>query len=126
MDELLRTSGLENESVLRSLKHWVNTLSQSEVEAIELSGERQRGVIRLEELIRGDQQIRFQEHSIRALRCGHFLSVVMGKAVSADNAMRHFPLLPYLRAIPLGKQQRIAKKLLTDGSARTNLGRYQN
>jgi hypothetical protein len=69
MDELLRTSGVENEFVMRSLKHWVKILTESEVEQIELSGEGQRGVIRLEELIRGEQQIRFQEHSIRALRC---------------------------------------------------------
>ena len=69
MDELLRTSGVENEFVMRSLKHWVKTLTESEVEQIELSGEGQRGVIRLEGLIRGEQQIRFQEHSIRALRC---------------------------------------------------------
>ena len=27
MDELLRTSGLENEFVTRSLKHWVKTLT---------------------------------------------------------------------------------------------------
>src|ERR1700726_4397786 len=69
MDELLRTSGVENEFVMRSLKHWVKTLTESEVEQIELSGEGQRGVIGLEELIGGEQQIRFQEHSIRALRC---------------------------------------------------------
>jgi len=29
MEELLRTSGVENEFVIRSLKHWVKTLSQS-------------------------------------------------------------------------------------------------
>jgi hypothetical protein len=69
MDELLRTSGVENEFVMRSLKHWVKTLTESEVEQLELSAEGQRGVIRLEGLIRGEQQIRFQEHSIRALRC---------------------------------------------------------
>lgn len=69
MDELLRTSGLENEFIVGSLQHWVKTLSQSEVEQIELSGEGQRGVIRLEDLIGGKQQVRFQEHSIRALRC---------------------------------------------------------
>jgi hypothetical protein len=69
MDELLGTSGVENEFVLRSLKHWVKMLSQSEVEQIELSGEGQGGVIRLEELIHGWQQVRFQEHSTRALRC---------------------------------------------------------
>ena len=32
MDELLRTSGVENEFVMRSLNHWIKTLSQSEVE----------------------------------------------------------------------------------------------
>jgi len=69
MDELLRRSGVENEFVTRSLKHWVKTLSQSKMEQMELSGEGQCGVIRLEELVRGRQQVRFQEHSIRALRC---------------------------------------------------------
>src|SRR5271165_4411791 len=34
MVELLRTSGVENEFVTRSLKHWVKTLSQSKVEQI--------------------------------------------------------------------------------------------
>jgi hypothetical protein len=69
MDELLRTSGVETQFVTRSLEHWVKTLSQCKVEQIELSGEGKCGVIRLEELIRGQQQARFQEHSIRALRC---------------------------------------------------------
>ena len=69
MDELLRTSGVENEFVLLSLQHWVKTLSQSKVEQIELSGEGKCGVIRLEELVSGRQQERFQEHSSRALRC---------------------------------------------------------
>ena len=69
MDELLRTSGVENEFVLLSLQHWVKTLSQSKVEQIELSGEGQSGVIRLEDLVGGKQQVRFQEHSVRALRC---------------------------------------------------------
>jgi hypothetical protein len=52
MDELLGTSGVENEFVLRSLKHWVETLSQSKVKHMELSGEGQCGVIGLEELMR--------------------------------------------------------------------------
>jgi hypothetical protein len=69
MDELLRTSGVENEFVRRSLVHWIKTLSESKVEQIELSGEGQCGVIRLEDLMRVHQQVRFQEHSIRALRC---------------------------------------------------------
>jgi hypothetical protein len=69
MDELLRTSGVQNEFVTCSLKHWVKALSQSKMEQIELSGEGKCGVIRLEELVRGQQQVRFQEHSIRALRC---------------------------------------------------------
>ena len=40
MDELLRTSGVENEFVMRSLEHWIRTLSESEVEQIELSGDK--------------------------------------------------------------------------------------
>jgi transposase-like protein DUF772 len=69
IDELLRTSGVENEFVTRSLKHWVKTLSQSKVEQMELAGAGQCSVIGLEDLVRGYQQVRFQEHSIRALRC---------------------------------------------------------
>jgi hypothetical protein len=69
MDELLRTSGVETEFVTRSLQHWVTLLSQSKVEQIALSGEGKGGVIRLEELLRGQQQARFQAHSIQALRC---------------------------------------------------------
>ena len=69
IDELLRTSGVENEFVVRSLEHWIKTLSQSKGEQIELSGEGQHGVIRLEDLMRVHQQVRFQDHSIRALRC---------------------------------------------------------
>ena len=33
------TSGVENEFVIRSLGHWIKTLSESEVEQIELSGQ---------------------------------------------------------------------------------------
>jgi hypothetical protein len=36
--ELLRSSGVENEFVARSLKHWIKTLTQSKIEQIELSG----------------------------------------------------------------------------------------
>jgi hypothetical protein len=57
MDELLRTSCVENEFVMRNLNHWIKTLSQSEVEQIELSSEGQSGVIRLEDLVSGKQQI---------------------------------------------------------------------
>jgi hypothetical protein len=69
MDELLRTSGVENEFVMRRLEQWIKTLSQSKVEQIELSGEGQSGGIRLEDLVGRKQQVRFQEHSVRALRC---------------------------------------------------------
>src|SRR6202007_2287371 len=67
--ELLRTTAVENDSTTRSLNHQVKTLTQTKVEQIELSGEGQCGVIRLEDLVGGKQQARFQEHSIRALRC---------------------------------------------------------
>ena len=43
----------------------VHQLSESEVEQIELSGEGQSGVIRLEDLVSGRQQQRFQEHSVQ-------------------------------------------------------------
>jgi hypothetical protein len=79
MNELLRTSGVENEFVVRSLDHWIKTLSESQVEQIELSGEGQRGVIRLKDLVSGKQQQRFQEHSARALRCSIAPHVVSGK-----------------------------------------------
>ena len=93
MDELLRTSGVENEFVTRSLKHWVKTLSQSKVEQIELSGEGKCGVIRLEDLIGGKQQARFQEHSIRALRCTIARTLLWGSfrdfaARMADSPLR--------------------------------------
>jgi len=93
MDELLRTSGVENEFVRRSLKHWVKTLSQSKVEQIELSGEGKCGVIRLEDLIGGKQQARFREHSIRALRCTIARTLLWGSfrdfaARMADSPLR--------------------------------------
>src|ERR1700686_1439655 len=69
MDKLLRTSGVENEFGRHSLKHSIKTLSESKVEQIELSGEGQSGVIGLEDLVSGKQQGRFQEHSVRQLRC---------------------------------------------------------
>src|SRR3981081_3149560 len=69
LDELLRTSGVETEFVGRSLQHWITLLSQSKVEQIALSGEGKGGVIRLEDLMRGQQQARFQAQSIQALRC---------------------------------------------------------
>jgi hypothetical protein len=95
MDELLRTSGVENEFVLCSLKHWVKTLTESEVQQIELSGEGQRGVIRLEELIRGEQQVRFQEHSIRALRCSIARTLLGGSFRDFTARLADSPLLQW-------------------------------
>src|SRR5208283_3408358 len=95
MDELLRTSGLENEFVTRSLKHWVKTLSQSKVEQIELSGEGKCGVIRLEDLVSGKQQARFQEHSIRALRCTIARTLLGGSFRDFAARMADSPLLQW-------------------------------
>jgi len=95
MDELLRTSGVENEFVTRSLKHWVKTLSQSKVEQIELSGEGKCGVIRLEDLIGGKQQARFQEHSIRALRCTIARTLLGGSFRDFAARMADSPLLQW-------------------------------
>ena len=95
MDELLRTSGVENEFVTRSLKHWVKTLSQSKVEQIELSGEGKCGVIGLEDLISGKQQARFQEHSIRALRCTIARTLLWGSFRDFAARMADSPLLQW-------------------------------
>src|ERR1700720_621131 len=95
MDELLRTSGVENEFVTRSLKHWVKTLSQSRVEQIELSGEGKCGVIRLEDLVGGKQQARFQEHSIRALRCTIARTLLWGSFRDFAARMADSPLLQW-------------------------------
>ena len=95
MDELLRTSGVENEFVTRSLKHWVKTLSQSKVEQIELSGEGKCGVIRLEDLVSGKQQARFQEHSIRALRCTIARTLLWGSFRDFAARMADSPLLQW-------------------------------
>jgi hypothetical protein len=95
MDELLRTSGVENEFVTRSLKHWVKTLSQSKVEQIELSSEGKGGVIRLEDLIGGKQQARFQEHSIRALRCTIARTLLWGSFRDFAARMADSPLLQW-------------------------------
>src|ERR1700740_1279574 len=95
MDELLRTSGVENDFVTRSLKHGVKTLSQSKVEQIELSGEGQCGVIRLEDLVGGKQQARFQEHSIRALRCTIARTLLWGSFRDFAARMADSPLLQW-------------------------------
>jgi hypothetical protein len=95
IDELLRTSGVENDFVLRSLKHWVKTLSQSKMEQVELSGEGQSGVIRLEELIDEKQQVRFQQHSIRALRCTIGRTLLGGSFRDFAARMADSPLLQW-------------------------------
>jgi hypothetical protein len=95
MDELLRTSGVETEFITRSLKHWVKTLSQSKVEQIELSGEGKCGVIRLEDLISGKQQARFQEHSVRALRCTIARTLLVGSFRDFAARLADSPLLQW-------------------------------
>ena len=95
MDELLRTSGVENEFVMRSLNHWIKTLSQSEVEQIELSGEGQSGVIRLEDLVSGKQQARFQEQSVRALRCSIARTLLVGSFRDFAARLADSPLLQW-------------------------------
>src|ERR1700756_1762788 len=95
MDELLRTSGLENEFVVRSLDHGIKTLSEGQVEQIELSGEGQRGVIRLEDLVSGKQQQRFQEHSVRALRCSIARTLLVGSFRDFAARLADSPLLQW-------------------------------
>ena len=65
---------------MRGLKHWVKLLRQSEVEQMELPGEGQSGVIRLEDLIRGKQQIRFQSIGLLDLWLFRYVSAVVASA----------------------------------------------
>ena len=95
IDELLSTSGVENEFVLRSLSHWIKTLSASKMDQIELSGEGQSGVIRLEDLVSGKQQIRFQEHSVRALRCSIARTLLVGSFRDFSARLADSPLLQW-------------------------------
>src|SRR5271167_3419241 len=95
MDELLRTSGVENEFVRRSLEHWIRTLSESQVEQIELSGEGQSGAIQLEDLVSGKQQQRFQEHSTRALRCSIARTLLVGSFRDFTARLADSPLLQW-------------------------------
>ena len=95
MDELLRTSGVENEFVRLSLEHWIKTLSESKVEQIELSGEGQSGVIGLEDLVSGKQQVRFQEHSVRALRCSIARTLLVGSFRDFAARLADSPLLQW-------------------------------
>src|SRR6202046_299755 len=95
IDELLCTSGLENEFVVRSLEHWIKTLSESQVDQIELSGEGQSGVIRLEDLVSGKQQQRFQEHSVRALRCSIARTLLVGSFRDFAARLADSPLLQW-------------------------------
>jgi hypothetical protein len=95
MDELLRTSGVENEFVRRSLEHWIETLSESQVEQIELSGEGQSGAIQLEDLVSGKQQQRFQEHSVRALRCSIGRTLLVGSFRDFAARLADSPLLQW-------------------------------
>src|SRR6202045_2866228 len=104
MDELLRTSGVEKEFVRRSLEHWIKTLSESKMEQIELSGEGQSGVIRLEDLVSGKQQVRFQEHSVRALRCSIARTLLVGSFGDFAARLSGCPLLPrFCKIAPLDR-----------------------
>ena len=95
IDELLRTSGVEKEFVRLSLEHWIKTLSESKVEQIELSGEGQSGVIGLEDLVSGKQQVRFQEHSVRALRCSIARTLLVGSFRDFAARLADSPLLQW-------------------------------
>jgi hypothetical protein len=118
MDELLRTSGIEDEFVTRSLNHWVRTLSQSKVDEIALSGEGQCGVIRLEELVRGRQQVRFQEHSIQALRCTIARTLLGGSFRDFAARLADSPLLQWFCQV--GQLDRVKVP------AKSTLQRYAN
>lgn len=68
-DELLTTSGAEKDFLQRSLAHWQRKLCDARQLELEASAEAETCPQRLGELCTTKQQVRFQEHSRRALRC---------------------------------------------------------
>src|ERR1700736_3029107 len=110
MDELSRTSGVENEFVRRNLNHWIKTLSESKVQQIELSGEGQSGVIRLEALVSGKQQVRFQEHCVRALRCSIARTLLVGSFRDFAARLAHSPLLQWFSKIAQRERVKVPAK----------------
>jgi len=105
IDELLRTSGVETQFVTLSLEHWVRQLSQGKVDQRELSGEGQGGAIRLEDLVRGQQQARFQTHSSRALRCTLVRTLLGGSFRDFAARLADSPLLQWF--CQLGQLDRV-------------------
>jgi hypothetical protein len=95
LDELLRTSGVETQFVTLSLEHWVEQLSQSKVDQIALSDEDPCGVMELKNLVRGQQQGRFQTHSIQALRCTIVRTLLGGSFRNFAARLADSPLLQW-------------------------------
>jgi transposase-like protein DUF772 len=113
MDELLRTSGIETAFVARSLEHWVTLLSQSKAEAVECSDEGPGGVMGLNDLMRGQQQARFQTHSIQALRCTIARTLLGGSFRDFAARLADSPLLQWFCQVgQLDRVQVPSKSLL--------------
>jgi len=105
IDELLRTSGVETAFVTRSLEHWITLLSQSKAAAIACSDEGPGGPMGLNDLIRGQQQARFQTHSLRALRCTIARTLLGGSFRDFAARLADSPLLQWF--CQLGQLDRV-------------------
>jgi hypothetical protein len=100
------------------LEHWIKTLSESKVEQIELSGEGQSGVIGLEDLVSGKQRVRFQEHSVRALRCSIARTLLVGSFRDFAARLADSPLLQrYSTWLPEEDMREVINGLLRKAGA---------
>jgi len=118
IDQLLREAGLERDFLRRSLAHWVHRLHHGQLEALQLSGEEHAAVITLEELRSDKQQKRFQEHSVRALRCNLVRTLLGGSYRDFAARLADSPLLQWFCRI--GELERVKVP------AKSTLQRYAN
>ncbi len=95
IDELLHTAGVERDFLQRSLQSWVRTLQEAKLEEIQISGGKNPVTITLAELLTEKQQIRFQEHSSRALRCNLVRTLLGGSYRDFAARLADSPLLQW-------------------------------
>jgi hypothetical protein len=77
------------------------------VEQLELPYEGKCGVIRLEDLMRGQQQARFQDHSTRALQCTIARTLLGGSFRDFAARMADSPLLQWFCQVGQGDRVKV-------------------
>jgi len=118
IDQLLHSADVERDFLQRSLEHWVRTLHEGQLAGLKLSGEEHAAVISLEELRTEKKQKRFQEHSVRALRCNLVRTLLGGSYRDFAARLADSPLLQWFCRI--GELERVQVP------AKSTLQRYAN